>query len=128
MEKKHRVGCYDPAMNETLGLQLDSLPIYKSKGLQAHIMKQKHYKALKYLDYISEILNAPDYIGCQSRTCGLSLEYIKEFKDYCIVLIVRIEKSEKSMYIATMYDYPEKTLQRYILSGHLKKWIDKNDI
>ena len=46
-----------------LGLQRRQIKIYRSKGLLSHLLKRSHYKAAKYLDFIPEIINAPDYAG-----------------------------------------------------------------
>ena len=56
-----------------LGLQQKQIKIFRSKGLLAHLLKRKHYKAAKYLDFIPEIINAPDY--CILR---LALEWLKK--------------------------------------------------
>lgn len=93
MEKRFRVGMYQPTFNEILGINLNALPVFQSKGLKTHLMKQQHYKALKYLERIPEIIRDPDALKNQ-------------------------------LYVATMYDLPESSLQRYVHDGRLKP-IDK---
>ena len=53
----------------------------------AHLLKRKHYKAAKYVDYISDIIEKPDYAG---MTDG-QIELIKSFKDN-IFLSIKIDK------------------------------------
>lgn len=60
-----------------LGLQQKQIKIYRSKGLLAHLLKRKHYKAAKYLDFIPEIINAPDYAGFYDG----QIELVKVIKD-----------------------------------------------
>ena len=42
-----------------LGLQHKQIKVFRSKGLLAHLLKRKHYKAAKYLDFIPEIISSP---------------------------------------------------------------------
>ena len=40
-----------------LGLQKKEIKVFRSKGLLAHLLKRKHYKAAKYLDYIPDVIS-----------------------------------------------------------------------
>jgi hypothetical protein len=62
MSKNQIAGKYISSINDLLGLSIKPQPIYQSKGLKTHMLKSKHYIALKYIDKISEILEKPDYI------------------------------------------------------------------
>ena len=56
-----KVGKYNLMFNDILKTNIQDLDIYMSKGLPAHMIKRKHFKCLKYLDNISEIITNPDY-------------------------------------------------------------------
>ena len=69
-----KVGKYNPKFNKILGLDIeDKIEIYRSKGLPTHMVKRKHFKCLKYIDYIPEIISDPDYIGINPNESGTSL-------------------------------------------------------
>lgn len=44
-----------------------------SKGLLAHLLNRKHYTAAKYLDFLPEIIEEPDYVGCYKG----NIEFVK---------------------------------------------------
>ncbi len=119
-EKLIRVGLVGPFIDSLLGTCLFNLPIYRSKGLQAHMMKQKHFKAVEYIDRIEDIIKSPDYAGASINENAIKLEYIKCFKDN-IIICVRLSPDGKSMYVATMYDIPAKKIDRFLHSGRIKK-------
>ena len=60
------VGVYIERFNTLLSLSLPCGPIYKSSGFAVHIRK-RHPGYEKYIDQISDIIAAPDYIGCNPR-------------------------------------------------------------
>ena len=65
MEEKNdllKVGSFTDKYNRVLGTDMEHLDIFRSKGLPAHMVKRKHYKCLKYIDYIPDIISNPDYI------------------------------------------------------------------
>mgnify|MGYP004452476991 FL=1 len=62
-QKMLKVGKYCKEFNEILDLNLSEFDIYRSKGLPAHMLKSRHAKCLKYIDYIPQIISEPDYIG-----------------------------------------------------------------
>ncbi|MBQ9361207.1 MAG: hypothetical protein IJT96_09260 [Lachnospiraceae bacterium] len=126
MEKVFKVGEYDPGYNSMLGINYDRMEIFQSKGLQAHIMKQKHYKALKHIQDIPDIISFPDYIGVTGTGKGESIIYIKCYSDN-IMLIVRLERLKMNLYVATMFDLPDKKLNRLIHSGKIRQAVDKSE-
>ena len=71
-----------------LGLQQQQIKIFRSKGLLAHLLKRKHYKAAKYLDFIPEIISAPDYVGFYDR----QIELVKVIKDN-IFLSIKLDET-----------------------------------
>ncbi len=59
-----------------------SLPndaIYMAPGLKKHV-KKKHKDCLKYLEFISDIITNPDYVGINPNEPD-SLEFVKIFED-----------------------------------------------
>ena len=89
-----------------LGLQQKQIKIYRSKGLLAHLLKRKHYKAAKYLDFIPEIINAPDYAGFYDG----QIELVKIFKDN-IFLSIKLDETKDLYYVATLFDVSESKIE-----------------
>ncbi len=102
-----------------LGISDSDVKIYRSKGLLAHLMKRKHYKAAKYVDYISDIIEKPDYAG---MTDG-QIELVKIFKDN-IFLSIKLDASKQLYYVATIFDVSQSKIEAYCKSGRLTK-LDK---
>lgn len=98
-----------------LGIQTQNFKIYRSKGLLAHLLKRKHYTAAKYLDYLPEIINNPDYAGI---TAG-QIELVKCFKDN-IFLSIKLDQTKSIYYIATVFDVKKSKIDSYCRSGRLK--------
>ncbi len=126
MDKTFRIGEYDPSYNRLLGIDLDRMPVYQSKGLQSHLMKHRHYKAIKYLTAVPDIILSPDYIGSSVNNDILSIEYVKRFDDN-IMIVIKLNADRKRLYLATMFELPDKKLDRFLHNGRLKKIIDKSD-
>lgn len=105
-----------------LGLQRQQIKIYRSKGLLAHILKRGHYKAAKYLDYIPEIINAPDYAGVYDG----QIELVKIFKDN-IFLSIKLDEAKNIYFVATLFDVSDSKIEAYCKSGRLKK-LDNNTL
>ncbi len=99
-------------------LSLDGLEVkvYRSKGLLAHLLKRRHYVAAKYLDFIPDIINEPDYAG----TTGGQIELVKCFRD-SIFLSIKLDKAKGTYYVATMFDVKQSKIESYCRSGRLKK-------
>lgn len=115
-----KVGKYKDEWNEKLGYEIDDMDIYMSHGLETHMKKRKHFKALKYLDYVSDIIENPDYIGKNPNENGISLELIKEYGDNILVGI-KMDCDGEYLYISTMFDIQEGKIKRRLHSGRLKK-------
>ncbi|MCM1133987.1 MAG: hypothetical protein NC400_00280 [Clostridium sp.] len=124
-EELIKVGKYNPQFNEILGINLQELDIYRSKGLLFHMMKRKHYKCLKYIDCISDIILSPDYIGINPNELNASLELIKRYEDN-IMIGIKLDTNGEYFYVATMHDIQEAKILRRLFSGRIKKYfIDK---
>lgn len=98
------------------------IKIYRSKGLLAHLLKRKHYKAAKYLDYISDIIENPDYAGMSDG----QIELVKIFKDN-IFLSIKLDVTKQIYYVATIFDVNQSKIDSYCKSGRLTKLDNQLD-
>lgn len=121
-EQLIKVGEYLDLFNEILGINIEEKEIYRSKGLPTHIVKRKHYKVLKYIDYIPDIIAAPDYIGINPNENGTeSIELIKRYKDN-VLIGVKVDKENGNLYVSTMIDIQEGKIERRLHSGRIKEF------
>ncbi|MBO4387448.1 MAG: hypothetical protein J5817_10610 [Treponema sp.] len=118
-EKLIYVATLSQKLLSNLGRPETSIKVFRSKGLLAHLLKRKHYKAAKYLDYISDIIETPDYAGI---TAG-QIELVKIFKDN-IFLSIKLDVSKHIYYVATLFDVNQAKIDSYCKSGRLSK-LDK---
>lgn len=122
-----KVGKYNSNFNEILGISLEELEIYQSKGLKAHMIKRKHFTCLKYIDRIPDIISNPDYIGVNPNEGGDSVEFIKKYDDN-VLLGIKLDASENYYYVSTMFDIQEAKITRRLHSGRIKEiYVDKPD-
>ena len=130
MEQKEellKVGEYNPKFNEILGIDIGNLEIYRSKGLHSHMVKRKHFKCLKYIEYIPDIILNPDYIGINPNEPGTSIELVKRYADNVMVGI-KLDTAGEYLYVSTMHDIQESKITRRLHGGRLKKFlIDKGE-
>ncbi len=116
------VGEYIQKFNDLLEIEIKEQKIYQSQGLGIHITKRKHYKCLKYIDKIPEIIDEPDYIGINPNEQGTAtIELVKRYKDNVLVGI-KLDKDKEYLYVSTMHDIQESKLQRRLHSGRLKEF------
>lgn len=116
------VGKYKPEFNKILGISIEAEEIYRSKGLPTHMLKRSHAKCLKYIDYIPDIINNPDYIGVNPNENGTeSIELIKRYKDN-ILIGIKLDKDKDYLYVSTMHDVQESKIERRLHSGRIKKF------
>lgn len=115
-DKLFRVAQFNTDLNAVLNTSYEAFAIYQSKGLLSHLLKRKHYIAVKYIDDIPEILNKPDYIGIYNG----SLEFIKCYKDN-IFISVKLDTKLNKHYIATAFDVKQGKIESYVRNGRLKK-------
>lgn len=117
-----KVGKYNTRFNDILGLDIPELNIYRSKGLPTHMVKSKHFKALKYIDYIPDIIKSPDYIGMNPNENGTeSIELIKRYRDNILVGI-KLDEENGYLYVSTMHDIQEGKINRRLYSGRIKEF------
>jgi hypothetical protein len=81
------------------------------------MMKRKHFKCLKYLDKINEILDNPDFIGVNPNEEN-SIELIKKFNDN-VLKGIKFDTDKNYLYISTMHNVQESKIERR-LHGRLK--------
>ncbi len=111
-------GMFKDEYNQLLGINLPAGMIYQSKGLSTHMKKRKHFKCLKYLDRINEILDNPDFIGVNPNEEN-SIELIKKFDDN-VLIGIKLDTDKNYLYISTMHDVQESKIDRRLHSGRLK--------
>lgn len=111
-------GMFKDDFNKILDISLPIGMIYQSKGLSAHMIKRKHFKCLKYLDKINEILDDPDFVGINPNEDN-SIELIKRFNDN-VLIGIKLDTDKNYLYISTMHDVQESKIQRRLHSGRLK--------
>lgn len=83
-------------------------------------MKNKHYSDYEtYYQYLSEIVNSPDYIGKNPR--DESLELIKEF--FCresnsyVKVAIRVSKNQ-TLFIRTLYSLNSSKFEYQVSQGY----------
>jgi len=116
-----KVGDFTDKYNKVLGTNIKHLEIFRSKGLPAHMVKRKHYKCLKYIDYIPDIIANPDYVGINPNEAGDSIELVKRYEDN-VLLGIKLNIDGTYLYVSTMYDVQESKVSRRLHSGRLKKF------
>lgn len=120
-----KVGKYDLRYNELLNLEIEELDIFRSKGLPAHMVKRKHFGCLKYIDYLPEIIENPDYVGVNPNESDTSIEFIKKYSKNVLVG-VKLEKDGQYLYVSSMYDVQDSKISRRLFSGRIKEAIIDN--
>ena len=112
------VGKYNTKYNNILGLNYKEYEIVRSKGLPSHMIKRKHFCALKHIDDIKDIVNNPDYIGYDSKEENKSILFIKKFETN-ILLTCKVDIDNDRLYVATVYEKEDKKIQRWLHSGRI---------
>ncbi len=121
-----KVGQYNSKFNDILGINIENLGIYRSKGLPSHIVKRKHYRCLKYIDYIPDIILKPDYIGINPNEQGKSIELIKRYADN-VMIGIKLNTEGEYLYVSTMIDVQESKISRRLNSGRIKEFTVDSD-
>lgn len=117
---KKIVGKYNIKYNDIINANIKPMNIYQSNGLEKHLKKRSHWKALKHIDDIANIIQNPDYIGSNPNETGVSIEYVKQFEDSFLVG-VKLDEKNNELYVLTMHDIHPSKIQRRLHSGRLKK-------
>ena len=115
------VGEYKELFNKITGASIPVGKIYRSKGLPAHMINSGHGKFLKYLDALGEIIDNPDYIGCNpNEDNNLSIELVKQMDDN-VMIGIKLDTKGNYIYVATIHGIQDSKLERRLHSGRLKK-------
>ena len=112
--KLFEIAKYNTKFNDILGVEYDSFIIYQSKGLLTHLIKRKHFVAAKYLEFLPDIIQTPDYIG---ETNG-NIEFVKCYMDN-IFICVKLDSKKKIYYVSTVFDIKSRKIDSYVKSGRL---------
>ena len=115
-DKLIKIGRLNPKIDKIVGKKISNIDIYRSKGLLTHLLKRNHYTAAKYLDYLPDILQSPDFAGYVDGV----IELVKIFKDN-IFISIKLDFSKDLYYIATMFDVKKSKMENYVKSGRWKK-------
>ena len=88
------------------------------------MVKRKHYNCLKYVDYISDIITSPDYIGINPNEPEKSLELIKCYKDN-VMIGIKLDSNGQYYYVSTMFDIQKSKIDRRLHSGRIRKFSEE---
>lgn len=122
-----KVGNYNVKFNELLELNLDELEIYRSMGLPSHMIKSRHFSALRYIDCIPDIIESPDYIGINpNETDVTSIELIKRY-DENVLVGIKLDEENGYLYVSTMYEIQEGKINRRLHSGRIREFPVDNE-
>lgn len=86
------------------------------------MVKRKHYKSLKYIDFIPDIIENPDYIGVNPNESQTSIEIIKRYKNN--IMIIKLDIEGNYLYVSTVHDIQDAKIERRLYSGRIKKISD----
>jgi len=87
------------------------------------LINRKHFVAAKYIDYLPEVINNPDFAGMH----GGNMELIKCFKDN-IFISIKLDVKMSKYYVATVFDVKQSKIDSYVQSGRLIKIDEKSNI
>ena len=114
------VAPFNKLINKHLGYEFEYDFIYQSSGLEKHILK-RHPECSEYLQYLSFIINHPDYIGINPNEPGTSFELVKVF-DKNIQIGIKLDVKEDYLYVATLHSITNGKLQHGLENGRLKRF------
>lgn len=117
------IASFNTKLNNWLGTTYKSFTIYRSKGLLAHLINRKHFVSAKYIDYLPDIINHPDFAGIHDG----NIELIKCFKDN-IFISIKLDSKKSKHYVATIFDVKQSKIDSYIRSGRLIRIDEYDDI
>ncbi|MBR1670247.1 MAG: hypothetical protein IJ695_06060 [Butyrivibrio sp.] len=115
-DKLIKIATFNTDLNSLLGTDFQPFTIYRSKGLLTHLINRKHFTAAKYIDYLPEIIDSPDYAGYYDG----KIELVKIYKDN-IFISIKVDDKNHQYYVATVFDVKMGKIESYVKSGRLKK-------
>ncbi|HFI0273986.1 PBECR2 nuclease fold domain-containing protein [Streptococcus suis] len=115
-------------IKEIVGLETSATDILiHEENLEKHMLKSRHQNMIKYIPDITDILNAPDYIGQNKNVKTESFEVIKVLADNVLVA-VKLDKKNNYFFVASVYDVTDSKLNHMKRNGRIKsfdKMVDK---
>ena len=118
------IATYDGRYDKLLNIDLPKLKIVQSEnGLRSHVTK-RHSDCLKYLKYVKDIIEFPDYVGINPNETD-SFELIKVFEDN-VLIGIKLDTKNNYYYIATLHDISHSKLEKRLYSGRIKK-VEKSE-
>lgn len=114
------IGEYLSEFNLYLPYQLEPTTIYRSIGLEKHILK-RHPECLHYVSMIPDIIASPDYIGVNPNESGTSFELIKVISEN-VQIGIKLDTTDDYLYVATLHTITNAKLQHNIQNGRIKKF------
>ena len=99
--------------------------VYAAPGVIKHIIKNHDDKLSEavlndLLGTMKNILNNPDYVGCDPKKIGTSLELIKWIDDN-ILLALKFDITENYIYVASIYPVTESKIENRLYSNRIVK-------
>lgn len=98
--------------------------VYVAPGLIKHIQKHKNEfseDVLKDLfGTMKSVLNTPDYVGCDPKEEGTSLELIKKIDDN-ILIALQFDITDNYIYVASLYTVTDAKIHNRLYSKRLIK-------
>lgn len=114
------VGVLQEKITRLLKVNLPNDNIYMAPGVRKHV-KKRHEHCLKYLEFISDIVDNPDYVGINPSEPN-SIELVKIFDDNILVSINLSTATEMNyLYVSSLYDISNGKLKNRINSGRLRE-------
>ena len=117
-----RVGEINQRVIDLLQLNIEAgTPILVGTSNVLHMMESHPEDYEMYKDYISDIINAPDYVGMNPK--DKSIEYVKVFAIDEKWVKVAIRVSSSGVHFArTLYARDIKKMERFVKKGYLLKY------
>ncbi|MBQ9607345.1 MAG: hypothetical protein IJV16_09275 [Lachnospiraceae bacterium] len=115
-DKLITITTFNTDLNALLKTDFQPFTIYRSKGLLTHLLNRKHLAAVKYIDFLPEIIESPDYAGYNDG----NIELVKILKDK-IYISIKLDNKNHKYYVATMFDVKMGKIESYLKSGRLKR-------
>lgn len=114
------IGKYPEEFNKYLPFDFGASPIYRSIGLEKHILK-RHPECLRYVSLIPDIIANPDYIVVNPNETGMSFELIKIISEN-VQIGIKLDSCDNYLYVATLHTITDSKLQHNIQNGRIKKF------
>lgn len=116
------VGKLHEKITNELNINLPNDDINMYPGFKKHV-KKRHPDCMKYISYIPDIINNPDYIGVHPNEPD-SVELVKVFdKNILLSINLSTKTDEKYLFISSIYDISQAKLNNRLNSKRLKKII-----